>query len=139
MLIVPAGSPLARRGGRPSVRDIADLPLIGNRQCRSTAQVSAFFRTRGVEPRIVFRSDDNGTVQGLVAAGVGCALVPLLTVDAKDERTAVLELDPRIPPRVIGIAWHRDRYRSPAARAFVEVAQQVCSSLEVRPRAALSA
>jgi hypothetical protein len=25
--------------------------------------------------------------------------------------------------------WHRDRYRSPAARAFVEIARQVCATL----------
>ena len=126
VLLVPADSPLVRRGGRPNARDIRELPLIGNRQCRGMAQVQNYFRARGVEPRVVFRSDDNGTVQGLVAAGVGCALVPLLTVDENDERTAVLELDPRVPSRVIGIAWHRDRYRSPAARAFVEATQDVC-------------
>ena len=33
-------------------------------------------------------------------------------------------------PRLIGIAWHRDRYRSPAARAFVETARAVCAELE---------
>ena len=35
-----------------------------------------------------------------------------------------------VPPRGIGIAWHRDRYRSPAARAFVELAQDVGARVE---------
>jgi DNA-binding transcriptional LysR family regulator len=87
------------------------------------------FRDAGLEPRIVFRSDDNGTIQGLVAAGVGIALVPLLTVEPAQEGTAVLALAD-VPPRRIGIAWHRDRYRSPAMRAFVENAQSVCSRVE---------
>ena len=39
-----------------------------------------------------FRSDDNGTIQELVAAGFGAALVPLLTVDPGHEGTAVLGL-----------------------------------------------
>jgi DNA-binding transcriptional LysR family regulator len=68
-------------------------------------------------------------VQALVAAGVGLALVPQLTMDPEDESTALIEL-PKIPPRIIAVAWHRDRYRTPAARAFVETAQQVSAELE---------
>jgi DNA-binding transcriptional LysR family regulator len=41
----------------------------------------------------------------------------------------VLELDPEIPPRRIALAWHRDRHRSPAARAFVDVAVEVCADV----------
>jgi DNA-binding transcriptional LysR family regulator len=40
----------------------------------------------------------------------------------------VVELDD-VPPRTIAVAWHRDRHRSPSARAFVELAQQVCAEL----------
>jgi DNA-binding transcriptional LysR family regulator len=65
-------------------------------------------------------------VQGLVGAGFGAALVPLLAVDTNDERVTVLELEPQIPRRRIALAWHRDRHRSPAARAFVDVAADVC-------------
>ena len=63
---------------------------------------------------MAFRSDDNGTVQGLVAAGFGAALVPLLAVDQADERVRILALEPEIPERRIALAWHRDRHRSPA-------------------------
>jgi molybdate transport repressor ModE-like protein len=129
VLVVPAGSPLARRRRPPALREVADLPLIGFRQCRSLHQVENRFRDAGLEPRVVFRSDDNGTIQGLVAAGVGMALVPLLTVDPAGEGIAVLGLAD-VPPRRIGIAWHRDRYRSPAMRAFVESARSVCSGVE---------
>ncbi|MGH3060402.1 MAG: LysR family transcriptional regulator, partial [Gaiellaceae bacterium] len=118
VLVVPADSELARRPKPPALREVAGMPLIGNRLCRSVHQVETRLRDAGVEPQIVFRSDDNGTIQGLVAAGVGVALVPLLTVDTGHEGTAVLGLAD-VPPRRIGIAWHRDRYRSPAALAFV--------------------
>jgi DNA-binding transcriptional LysR family regulator len=37
-----------------------------------------------------------------------------------------------VPPREIAIAWHRDRYRSPAAEAFVELAEELCAELERR-------
>jgi DNA-binding transcriptional LysR family regulator len=129
---VPADSPLAGKG-RLAVRDIAGLPLIGFRQCRSMAQVETHLIARGMQPQIIFRSDDNGTVQGLVAAGMGAALAPRLTVEPADRRIAVVELEDDIPPRHIALVWHRDRYRSPAARAFVEAAQTVCANLAVPP------
>jgi molybdate transport repressor ModE-like protein len=129
VLVVPADSELARRPKPPSLREVAGMPLIGNRLCRSVHQVETRLRDAGVEPQIVFRSDDNGTIQGLVAAGVGVALVPLLTVDTGHEGTAVLSLAD-VPPRRIGIAWHRDRYRSPAALAFVDLARDVCARVE---------
>ena len=129
VLVVPADSELARRSKPPSLREVAGMPLIGNRLCRSVHQVETRLRDAGVEPQIVFRSDDNGTIQGLVAAGVGVALVPLLTVDTGHVGTAVLGLTD-VPPRRIGIAWHRDRYRSPAARAFVDLARDVCAQVE---------
>jgi DNA-binding transcriptional LysR family regulator len=43
---------------------------------------------------------------------------------------AVIDLGGRLPPRLIGLAWHRDRYRSPAALAFVEVALELCAELQ---------
>ena len=79
---------------------------------------------------VAFRSDDNGTVQGLVGAGFGAALVPQLAVDPHDDRVSVLELEPQIPRRRVALAWHRDRHRSPAARAFTELAAEVCAEVE---------
>ena len=74
-------------------------------------------------------------MQALVAAGVGSALVPRLTMDPEDPSTEMFEL-PKLPARVIALAWHRDRYRTPAARAFVETAADVTAELESEPVAA---
>jgi DNA-binding transcriptional LysR family regulator len=78
-----------------------------------------------VEPRFVFRSNENGVVQGLAATGVGVALVPRLAVDENDATVKVVELGPKIAPRIIGIVRHRDRYHSAAAKAFVATALEV--------------
>ena len=114
VLVKPKGSPLP-----PSLKAIAAEPLVGFRNSPAIAGVEAAFRAEGVEPRWAFRSNDNPTVQGLVAAGVGNAVMPRLTVDARDPRVDVVDL-PSVPPRIIGIARHRDRYASPAMRAFLE-------------------
>ncbi len=129
VLLVPADHEL---GGleRTSIVDLGDLTLIGNRACRSTALAEGELVQRGVTVDVAFRSDDNGTVQGLVGAGFGAALVPLLTVDRNDARVSVLEIEPEIPHRRVALAWHRDRHRSPAARAFAELAAEVCAEVE---------
>ena len=124
VLLVPADHELAELT-RASLAELGDLTLIGNRVCRSTQLAEDELTQRGVSVDVAFRSDDNGTVQGLVGAGFGAALVPLLTVDRHDARVRVLELHPEIPPRRVALAWHRDRHRSPAARAFAEVAAEV--------------
>jgi len=130
VLVVPADHELASAASA-RLDELGDLTLIGNRACRSTSLAESELAIRGVTVDVAFRSDDNGTVQGLVASGFGAALVPLLTVDANDERVRVLETDPEIPQRRIALAWHRDRHRSPAGRAFLEVAGEVCAELSL--------
>ncbi len=130
VLVVPVDHELAS-AGRAHLPDLGGLGLIGNRACRSTALAEGELALRGVDVEVAFRLDDNGTVQGLVAAGFGAALVPLLALDANDDRVRVLEIEPEIPHRRIALAWHRDRHRSPAARAFLELAAEVCAEVEL--------
>ncbi len=134
MLVVPASSPLAS-GPPPSLREVAAMPLISYRTCTSGSQVESQLRMREAAPDVVFRSDDNGTMQGMVAAGVGVALMPALAVDLADPRTAAIDMTGKLPPRLIGIAWHRDRVTSVAARSFIDLAADVCAEIASRPAA----
>jgi DNA-binding transcriptional LysR family regulator len=130
VLVVPPDSPLVERDRPPTLREIADLRLIGYRVCSATRMIEAQLRTSGREPRFVFRSDDNGTLQAMVAAGVGAAIMPRLAVDRTDSGVRAIDLTGRLQARRIGIAWHRDRYQAPAAAAFVDTARAVCAELE---------
>lgn len=130
VLLVPGDSPLATRREPLPLREAAKLPLIAPRLCASLEQIHAHFRARGLEPNYVHHLDENNIVHGLVAAGAGIGLIPRLAVDENDSRVVAVELGPKVPPRVIAIAWHRDRYRLPAARAFIELAQELCVGLE---------
>lgn len=130
VLLVPGDSPLATRREPLPLREAAKLPLIAPRLCASLEQIHAHFRARGLEPNYVHHLDENNIVHGLVAAGAGIGLIPRLAVDENDSRVVAVELGPKVPPRVIAIAWHRDRYRLPAAGAFIELAQELCVGLE---------
>jgi DNA-binding transcriptional LysR family regulator len=126
VLIVAAASPFATR--RPTLREIAAEPLVGFRDAHAVTQIVAGFRSEGIEPHWAYRSNDNPTIQGLVAAGVGVAVMPRLTVDVGDPRIAVVDLPPSFPSRVVALARHRDRYYSPAARAFIETARETVAT-----------
>ena len=76
---------------------------------------------------VVFRTDDNGTLGALVAEDLGVAIEPRLVVDPRDRAVKILPFGARIPPRTLVLAWHRDRYRSRAAEAFVELAHELAN------------
>jgi DNA-binding transcriptional LysR family regulator len=56
-------------------------------------------RAAGFEPVVAFESDDYQTVQGLVAAGVGVALIPELALSVVREDVVVRTLSPHPPGR----------------------------------------
>jgi DNA-binding transcriptional LysR family regulator len=139
VLLVPHDSPLAARREPLALQEVAKLPLIAPRLCGSLEQMHAHFRARGLEPNYVFHLDENNIVHGMVAAGAGIALIPTLAVDPNDKRVVAVGLGSKVPPRVIALAWHRDRYRLPAADAFVELAKELCDELERSGEPALAA
>jgi molybdate transport repressor ModE-like protein len=129
VLVVPAD---ADAPAEPvALESLAGCRLIGYRSCRSHLLAEQQWRARGVNPDVVFRSDDNGIVQAMVGAGVGWALVPRLAVEEDDPRVRVLEVDASVEPRSIVLGWHRDRHRTAAARRFVELAVELCAPLQL--------
>lgn len=130
VLLVASGDPLAMAGGSPALGDLAGLSRIGFRTCVAGERTDEFVRRKGVELRTVFRSDDNGTVQSLVGAGMAAAPVPLLAAHPADPRVAVLPMSGEVPDRLIALAGHRGRSLSPAARAFIACAREICTGLQ---------
>jgi DNA-binding transcriptional LysR family regulator len=128
VLVVPASWPLGTEGRPFRVRDLRGQAFVTYRTCHTVDDVEAFLRRRGIQPNVVFRSDDNGTVQAAVAAGLGVALAPRLSLDPHDDAVRMIRTD-EMPSRTLVLVRHRDRYRSPASRAFEETAVSVCAGL----------
>jgi DNA-binding transcriptional LysR family regulator len=75
----------------------------------------------GFEPVVTFESDDYETIQGLVAAGVGVALIPRLALTRVHRGIIVRRLAPRSPARKVVAATTAGPGVAPAARAMVDV------------------
>jgi DNA-binding transcriptional LysR family regulator len=75
----------------------------------------------GFEPSISFESDDYQTVQGLVAAGVGVALIPELALPTIRDDIVVRALDPASPARRVFAATPRGAAVTPAVATMLAV------------------
>jgi DNA-binding transcriptional LysR family regulator len=126
VLLAPS-SPEWRRRRRVSIEEIAAHPLVGNRNPSCCGQALLAFGD--LEPNFVFESDDNSTIQGCVAAGLGVSLAPMLTIDLDDPTTVILEVDPPVPPRTITVSWHADRRPSALIDVFVEATLEICAEV----------
>jgi DNA-binding transcriptional LysR family regulator len=127
VLVVPAASALAGRPQPVRKSELAALTLVTYKYAH-TFDPEVHLQTLGIAPRVLLRSDETATVCGLVAAGVASAILPRLAVVGDDPRIALASLGTLLPPRRIGLAWHRERYHSSAFEAFVAIARDVCGS-----------
>jgi DNA-binding transcriptional LysR family regulator len=120
-LALPAGHPFA---SRESLR-LEDLD--GESWIQASAaspcarHVVRSCHAAGFEPRVSFESDDYLTVQGLVAAGVGVALIPRLALTGGRDDIAVRELSPRSPVRRVFAATPRAAAITPAVASMLDI------------------
>src|SRR5438876_852958 len=84
----------------------------------------------GFEPSVTFESDDYQTVHGLVAAGVGVALIPELALSSAREDTVIRALSPRPPVRRVIAAVPAGARLVPAAPAMLGVLEETARRYE---------
>ncbi|WP_232666806.1 LysR family transcriptional regulator [Pseudonocardia sp. TRM90224] len=133
-IVVPAGHPLAGRA-RVRLAELAGEIWVQGVRSGSTAEVlpQACLRA-GFEPRVAFRTDDQMTVRGLVAAGVGIALTPWLAMAATPPDLVVVRLDEPTLTRTVFAATSSGPYRLPAADAMIDHLRNAATEMQDSPR-----
>lgn len=110
-----------------TLREIADLGLIGEHVGTSQTYIDQHVRDAGITPSYAFRTNDNGAKQAMVRNGMGAAIMPQLAVDLDDPEVVVLPTDPPIAPRSILLAVPPTHLRTPAVMRFIEIARTVAA------------
>lgn len=113
---------------RPTLRlaDVADEAWIQTSAASPCARhVVRSCHEAGFEPRVSFESDDYQTVLGLVASGVGVALIPQLALSNVRPDVVVRALHPRSPVRQVVAATARGSAATPAAAAMIDILRAV--------------
>jgi DNA-binding transcriptional LysR family regulator len=117
---LPADHPLAQRP-ELDISELRDQDWVQTSSASPCARhVVRMCRAAGFEPHVTFESDDYETVQGLVAAGTGVALIPGLALTRVHPGIAVRSLTPT-PVRTVLAATPPGPAAVPAARTMMEI------------------
>ena len=122
-LALPATHPLAARPGKGiRLADVAAESFIGLRPTSALRQLGDdLCAAAGFRPKVVFEGDDLSNVQGLVAAGLGVAIVPAPRVGspvAGPGPVLYLPILDEGAERDIYLTWPADKPLLPAAELF---------------------
>ena len=122
---MPKGHPQAAKE-RVRLKDLAgDAWIQPTSGCACSDFVFNACNAAGFEPRVAFESDDYLVIQGLVATGVGVALIPDLALSAVRGDIVIRPLTGKPPVRHVAAAVLPGGGRSPATAAMLEVLKEV--------------
>jgi molybdate transport repressor ModE-like protein len=127
---LPANHRLADRSA-VKLKDLADddwLTGVSSGSCR--AHVIHLCRHAGFDPKISFESDDYQVVQGLVAAGVGVALLPELAMTGRHPEIRTKPVAPGPPTRRVWVTTLAEGSRAPATDAMTGVLLEVAERFQ---------
>ncbi|WP_165975640.1 LysR family transcriptional regulator [Actinomadura rubrisoli] len=117
-LAVPADHHLAERR-RARVSDVLDEPFVAFRAGAGLRVVTEeLFGLAGARPRIAFEGEETSTVRGLVAAGLGVAIVAPLRAGEEFPGVRHITLAEPAAIRTIGLVWAPGRTRPPVVEGF---------------------
>ncbi|MFG1997664.1 LysR family transcriptional regulator [Spirillospora sp. NPDC048911] len=130
VLCVPAAHPLAGNGTRTvPLRDLDGETWIASRPETSGAQALVrLCKSAGFTPDIAFRSNDYAVVCGLVARGLGIALVPALGC-VPDPGLRMLRLSRRSPQRHVTVLC-RSTNTNPLVKVVMRELTAAANALE---------
>jgi DNA-binding transcriptional LysR family regulator len=124
-VVLPADHPLAEKRAL-RLADLQDEEWVQTSASSPCARhVVRSCLAAGFEPNVTFESDDYETVQGLVAAGVGVALIPRLAVAHLHSGIVVRALAPSSPVRTVVAATMNGPGVAPAAKTMIKVLTDV--------------
>lgn len=121
VLAVPAAHPFAR-SMRISIADLRDEPMIvypRHLQPNLFDSLIASFQQAGFSPCIAQESNTAQSTVALVAAGLGCALVPQSTQRNLVEGVCFVEISEPLPPWEITMVWNGEE-QGPLLDRFLE-------------------
>jgi molybdate transport repressor ModE-like protein len=137
VLVVRTDHPLVWKQRPATADDLSNLPLITFEQLPAQRLIEGSLRAAGAHVRVVTRMGDSASVLSMVSAGLGCGLVPRLAVEAEAGAARLnglrfLPLDDQ-PPRLIGLAWNRQRAADEQIRRVVELAADAARRVSYQP------
>ncbi|EKN71648.1 LysR family transcriptional regulator [Neobacillus bataviensis LMG 21833] len=113
----PAVSPL----------DLEGQPLLVTEKCDYRRLFEESMAEAGAQPSSKLELGDVEAIKKCVIAGIGIAALPKIAVESEvaQGRMAILKWVGPDFPIVTQLVWHKDKWMSPALRAFLDVTREV--------------
>jgi DNA-binding transcriptional LysR family regulator len=128
LLLVPQGHSLASDKGPIRLADVADEQwVVRGHQAPYHDTFGVMCRAAGFEPNIVFRTEDYQSLQGLVAANVGLAVAPQLSIIAQRPDIVIRSLHQPTFIRRIDAVFLPERRSHPLTRQLLDMLSEVWS------------
>ena len=133
--VLPERHPLASLE-RIALRTLANEPFIlyprsDSPRVRDT--IVGVCQAAGFSPTITQEAREMETIAGLVAGGIGVALVIGSVANLRHTGVVYKDIEDYLPPWELALAWWRDE-DSPVARAFINVAEEVYTYQDLVPQ-----
>ena len=106
--------------------DWSSIPLIVPERGVTKEMLDAFFRERGIRPRIYAQVAGHEAIVAMVSLGLGVGIAPRLVIESGGMAGSVTEMpvEERLPPLTVGLCSLGQRLASPLVRSFWDVAGQ---------------
>lgn len=102
-----------------SLDDLQNEPFIVRTSCEAFEITTKALRARNIKTRVVYRADQDDRVLGLVASGIGIALMPANFCNGEVVAVPVTDFPNR---RTVGVRWSADS-SYPAIASFISFAK----------------
>jgi DNA-binding transcriptional LysR family regulator len=128
-VLLPAGHPLAGVAEPLRLRDLAAEPWVVRAHRAPYADAfEVMCRIAGFEPDVVFRTEDYASLQGLVAAGVGLAIAPRLSLVAQRPDVVAVPFDDPAFSRRIHATTLSETRQDPLAGQLLDVLREASAA-----------
>jgi LysR family positive regulator for ilvC len=96
------------------------MPMVLSATGLSRRRADAWFRARGLRPRVYAEVSGHEAIISMVRLGCGVGIVPRLVLErfAQPKEVRVLEVEPPLESYIVGLCARRRRLDFPPARAF---------------------
>ncbi len=130
-LIAPKNNPY-QLNENPSMETIARAPFICFPHTSTIAPlIESVFAAKGFQLSVVLVLNNFNTVKRYVALGMGVSILDDFTLREEDQTTLdILSLSPYFEPREYGLLFRKQKYLSPAVKAFLRVIKSDLDLLE---------
>lgn len=130
VLVADPSNPLAKKS-RVSLRDLEDQPLfLAISDCGYRMVLEQMLMENHVECRTTLEFNSVEVLRECLKAGTGVTITPEISVrkEVKEGSLVVLPWDEGPLETAILMIWHKDKWKSPTLRAFMDAAREVMSS-----------